>query len=706
VRRAWRNALSLALALGAAVAGGACADPTRAPADGADRSADRAHAFAGAPLHYALSVQVDPSAHQLRGHAAIQAAPAVSVTLTLNRRFAVQSFTVDGRTAPAPRIEGGVSEWALGTARTARRIEISWHGDLDTLDSALSARQAMVQSSAVSSPEGSFLPAADHWYPLPQGLLHSYAVTLELPAGQRGLVPGDLVSETDSPAGYSAHFAFNAPAQGIDLMAGPYRIDERMLAAADGRTLRLRTWFHPAIADLAPGYLDAAGGFIQRYERSIGRYPFATFSIVSSVTPTGFGMPSLTYLGIDVLRLPFIRRTSLGHEVLHNWWGNGVYADDASGNWAEGLTTFMADYAYREEAGEGEARSARLEWLRDFAVMPSGEDLALAQFVSRDHDSAQIVGYGKAAMVFLMLRDLIGRAAFDAGLRSLWAEYRFRSASWDDVRKAFEAASGQALAEFFAQWVQRTGAPRVRIACAQADRTAASARLMLTLSQDAPAYRLQVPVSVDTSAGRVPLLLDLQRTAQTFSLELPGPAQAVELDPEWRLFRRLDAREVPPILRRVMIDPATRVVLAAGSAGDAAAVREAGLAVARALIESPQIDDAAVPQAGAALVLVGLWEDVQRWLASHGLPGAPAVVRGRGDAAAWSAPLPGGGELVGVAALSAGALRLTARPLPHYGRRSYVVFDSGKQIDSGLTEMPPQRSVPGERECARTAERP
>ena len=70
-------------------------------------------------------------------------------------------------------------------------------------------------------------------------------------------------------------------------------------------------------------------------------------------------MPTLTYLGIEVLRLPFIRSTSLGHEVLHNWWGNGVYPDYAHGNWSEGLTTFMADYTYKERESDDAARDMR-----------------------------------------------------------------------------------------------------------------------------------------------------------------------------------------------------------------------------------------------------------------------------------------------------------------------------------------------------------
>jgi hypothetical protein len=45
-----------------------------------------------------------------------------------------------------------------------------------------------------------------------------------------------------------------------------------------------------------------------------------------------------------VLRLPFIFSSSLPHEVLHNWWGNGVLIDDRFGNWAEGLTTYQSDW--------------------------------------------------------------------------------------------------------------------------------------------------------------------------------------------------------------------------------------------------------------------------------------------------------------------------------------------------------------------------
>ena len=45
--------------------------------------------------------------------------------------------------------------------------------------------------------------------------------------------------------------------------------------------------------------------------------------------------------------LPFILTSSYPHEILHNWWGNCVYVDYATGNWCEGLTAYLADHLIR-----------------------------------------------------------------------------------------------------------------------------------------------------------------------------------------------------------------------------------------------------------------------------------------------------------------------------------------------------------------------
>ena len=112
------------------------------------------------------------------------------------------------------------------------------------------------------------------------------------------------------------------------------------------------TYFTGANRDLSSAYLDAAIRYLKLYSDLFGPYPFPKFAVVENFFPTGYGFPSYTLLGSSVLRLPFILSSSLGHEIAHCWWGNGVQVDYQSGNWSEALTTYVADYLYKEQASQ------------------------------------------------------------------------------------------------------------------------------------------------------------------------------------------------------------------------------------------------------------------------------------------------------------------------------------------------------------------
>lgn len=641
---------------------------------------------APAPVGHDLTVRIDPAMRELVATDILTVHAPGPIALALNRRFAVETFVVDGRPYADPgRVEDGLRAWRLPISKRPLRIKLAWRGTLAPLDTALDHRQTLGRAESVTGARGTFLPASGVWYPRIAGALESYRLTLELPAGQRGLVAGRLVEERETGGRYRARFEFPQPAEGIDFMAGPYRVERRTVRSVSGKPLQLRTYFHPEIADLAASYLDSVAGYLALYEGRIGEYPFTEFSVVSSPTPTGFGMPTLTYLGIDVLRLPFIRATSLGHEVLHNWWGNGVYSDYARGNWSEGLTTFMADYAYKERDFAA-ARDMRLAWLRDFAAVPAGQDRPLNEFTSRTHGTSQIVGYDKAAMLFLMLSDRFGPEVFDAGIRRFWREQRFRVAAWDDVRHAFEAAAGADLSGFFEQWLVRAGAPALSIAHAERIAEDGGQRVRVTLQQSAPAYRLRVPLVLVTEAGTETHAVDFASERAAFCLAAGARPVALQLDPDLRLFRRLAPGEAPPILRQAMLDPAvaTVVLAPAGAAFDAA--RE----LAAKLLEHPVRVRAAEAAAGVPLLAIGLREEVARWLARNRLPPPPAQLAERGTAQVWTLAQVDGKVLAVIAAQDAAALAALARPLPHYGRQSWLVFDGAKALARGVWPGEPQ----------------
>lgn len=633
-------------------------------------------------IRYDITVRIDPVTRKFEGHTVITANMADEFTVVLGRRFEVLDTTGLG---PAG-VAGRWRTWRVqGDSSAPQRIEVRWQGVLEPLNSSLDHRQTLGKNDPVSGEAGTFLPDSSAWYPYIASELATYQLTLELPAGQRGIVAGRLVEESDTAEGYRARFEFSAPTGGIDLMAGPYTVrTDAMRSTANGKPIRLRTYFHPEISHLAPSYLDAVKGYIALYESWIGEYPFSEFSVVSSPTPTGFGMPTLTYLGIEVLRLPFILNTSLGHEVLHNWWGNGVYPDYTRGNWSEGLTTFMADYAYKERESAAAGRDMRLGWLRDFAALAPGQDMPLNTFTSRTHGSSQIVGYNKAAMVFFMLRDLLGPEVFDRALRVFWKEYRFREASWEDLQRVFEKASGQSLQGFFDQWLVRAGAPALRLTKAKYGKTGAVYTVTVTIEQQAPVYHLRVPLTVRTRQGDEVRVLDLKQERQTFTLDVRNRPVEVLLDAELRLFRRMSPDEAPPILRQVMVDQTAVTVLLADNPESKTVV--AALANKLQGREPTVISEAEIlPK--APVMVIGLQSQVDAWLVRHQLPAQPEILRDKGSAQAWTASRADGAMLAVVSARDTAALSALMRPLPHYGRQSYVVFDGVKVIDKGAWKV-------------------
>ena len=637
-------------------------------------------ALAARAAHLDLAIELDPESRRLSAAAEFVAPPAFS--FALHPALTVQRATVDGKPVPISASSHGAQRlWRMPGADGAR-VRIEYGGTLPALDTSLDHRAVLRSQAPMAAANGSFLPAGADWYPRPSQLF-TYTVRVSVPAGQRALVPGRLVEETSgdhADGRYAARFEFAHPSEGIDLIAGPYSVREKLVTREGREPLRLRTYFYPDLDALAQGYLDDSARYVELYTREIGAYPYDAFSIVASPLPTGFGMPGLAYIGARVLELPFIRATSLRHEVLHNWWGNGVYVDYASGNWSEGLTTFMADYAYREGQSAQAAREMRLSWLRDAAAVPQRRAIALAAFRSRTHGAEAAAGYGKAAMVFFMLRDEIGVAAYRSGLQRFWQARRFRTSSWRDLQAAFEATSGRPLATYFAQWVERPGAPTVEVKKAHARGSAGKFELVLNVEQSTPAYLLRVPVAIEGAGKSEMRILLLRDRSETITLPLAFEPLRVRVDPELRVWRTLSRGELPPILRQWIVARAPRVLVAAREP----VARRAAERVANALMEQKPLPATTPGAAGDPLLVIGLHDEVEATLARLELPPRPTRVQStRGSAQVWTVEHAGAPVAV-VSARDAQALQALMRPLPHYGAQSFLVFEGARAIEHGV----------------------
>ena len=625
-----------------------------------------------------LSVTINSDANDFSAEAILVVEASKKYVFGLAPGLDVDAANVDAVEVPVRKVGNATQprfELKLPKQFSAHQLRIRYHGHLLKLDPASAHRDTLAPLPPMASNEGSFLPAGSGWYPEP-GKFFTYRLSVQTSVEQIAVAPGTPSHEALTGDTRKAVFVMDHPIEGIDLMMGPYVLKERVVSI-NTATVTLRTYFHPDIADLAEGYLDAATTYLTRYSNQIGAYPYSHFSIVSSPLPTGLGMCSLTYLGRDVLKLPFIKTTSLGHEVLHNWWGNGVFVDPGQGNWSEGLTTFMADYAFKEDEGAEAAKAMRYGWLRDRQALPRGEEQALSSFRSRHHVASANVGYGKAAMLFLALRNRIGKENFTAALRQFWLHYQFKEASFNDLRLAFEKSSGEDLSSFFAQWLKQTGASRYSLNSAFFDGT----KLHVTLGQSLPNQNMRLPLRVYSAEAQEDFFLD--PTGKQFTALLtPGlPPLTLAIDPDFTVWRALAPEEAPPILREAVVSKRLAMLVLNNKLATAA------LAFTKEFAEG-EIEKLSIRQAmkDKFVIVFGKAQELDAWLARSKLPprSMPVV---EGDTQVWMINPPTQHVLVVSVPDQADKAQLSlatvGKRLPHLARYAWVTFENGQTRHRG-----------------------
>ncbi len=520
-----------------------------------------------------------------------------------------------------------------------------------------------------------FYLSAERWLPWLNEQPISYQLDLSVALPDRAVTSGRLVAETLSDGRYSARFVQDQPGEPPTLFVGPYSVGEAALGP-----ILLRSYLHDDVADLSAEYLALSAVYIEHFASLIGPYPFSAFHVVSAPYPVGYGFPGLTYIDRRILPYPFVKQRSLAHEVLHNWWGNGVLVDYEQGNWSEGLTTYLADY--RLAAPDQPARrKMRYAWLRDYAALPASDDAPVRDFVARQHAASKILGYNKIAFIFHMLSRHIGSAAFDDGLRLFWQRHHHKVASWVQLRAAFEESSGKDLSLFFAQWVERAGAPRLGLGDPKVAKIGDTFSIAFELTQEAPPFDIEVPVIVDTEAGREVHKVALTGTQTQVEFTSTHQPLSLNVDPDFHLFRHLAPGESPPIFRDVTLANDVAVVIASNEPSVAATARRLGETLL-ASAPTPTPWDEALRSAGPMLV-IGQQNKVSELLARSGLSNTPSVVANKGSARVWVRERPSGGLLMVISADNGPALQALLRPLPHYGRQGYMAFDGRRAIIKG-----------------------
>jgi hypothetical protein len=662
-------------------------------------------------VHHDLVVTLDPPNHGLKVRDRIRIPGALVTapfTISLNADLKVQ--TVSGGLTLVPissRLQGADSGIDRGDHDPASRVPVTVYrvegavpgqelsAELDyegavyytVRDPGSEYARAFRESAGVIESRGAYLAGSTHWVPHASDGLIAYALAVELPAGWKSVSQGERVSK-EAPERWSV----TTPTEEVHLIAAPFTEYSRDVGAVKAFAF-LRT---PDQA-LADRYLDATAQYLDMYNGLLGPYPYSKFALVENFWETGYGMPSFTLLGEQVIRFPFILTSSYPHELLHNWWGNGVFVDFAGGNWCEGLTAYLADHLMAEQRGQGaDHRRAILQRVTDYVTAQN--DFPPSRFTNRHDAVTEAIGYGKTAMVWNMLREKVGDAQFAEALRLFYRDNLFREASFDDIRKSFEAVWGLDLRPFFDQWIKNTGAPELELDSA----TAHGDRLDVTLSQAQRGrlFALDVPVVIETDKGIETRTVSMppDRARVEASFDLTGAAQRVEIDPQFQVYRRLSPFEIPPSLSKAFGAGKVLIVMSPQSAPVYAGLAKAWSRPGVETVMDNRLDalpaDRAVWVLGAdnkfALVVAEAVKGYGASLDANGLHTRDAAygAAGRSLVAAVRHPGNPASAVIYVSASSAAAADALARKLPHYGKYSWLVFAGVDATNEATGEWP------------------
>ena len=546
--------------------------------------------------------------------------------------------------------------------------------------------------TATISEKGSFLMAGAGWYPELVDSTATYRVTVTAPAGMIAVTAGRSLGHRTQNGKSVSDWEVNYPVEGLSLSVARYVVEETPAGNVTAATYLLAHNRH-----LAAAYLAATAGYLSLYSDLFGAYPFQKFAVVENFFPTGYGFPSYTLLGGRVLQLPFIVGTSLGHEIAHCWWGNGVYVDSTQGNWSEGLTTYVADYRFKEMKSREAAWDHRRQWLRNYSTLVAPQnDFALDRFQSRYDPVTRTIGYDKGAMVFHMIRRTLGEESFWGALREIYRNRLFRRTSWSDLQQTFESRSQRSLQDFFDQWVHRRGAPRFSLDGVQAEYTGGTWKVKGQIIQHKPYFSFPLILALKTRKQTVTQKIAVSERVTSFVLNSDHRPQKLIADPDDDIFRRLFPSEIPPAVNALKSAPSVMIVLSEKL--DPEIKKAAGiLALSLGLNHSEFVTESELDQQMLAendILVIGL---PRRKDLLQKMPARVTIQSGffslnekiydePFDAFFGIFEHPASANRIAALflPLSPQYADMVARKITHYGKYSYLVFQSGQNLDKGI----------------------
>ncbi len=401
--------------------------------------------------------------------------------------------------------------------------------------------------------EGVYLAASTYWYPIsPESReLSIFDVTVKIISPYVIVTQGELIKREVKDGLSTSIWQSNISADGLALVGGKYVIHSKTV-----NDIKVSTYFFEEDDSMSKIFLNAAIEYIKLYSDLLGNYPYKKFDIVENFFSTGYGMPSYTLLGNYVIKRGHgsLQPGYLDHEIVHSWFGNYVFNDASKGNWVEALTTYCANYFYKElKLGKEEAESHRKNAALKYSIrVKKDQEYPVHEFITKTKPYDNEIGYTKGSMFFHQIRKEIGDENFFKGLRTLVRVFGGKYAEWEDLQKVFESVAKRDLGSLFFQWIDIPNSPELKLENITLTPAEKGYIIKGNIAQLGNVYNLSIPMHIDLGNTVKVFNIDMFSKRTAFEYKVDEMPLKIELDPEYHLFRRISEEDFTPCFNALL----------------------------------------------------------------------------------------------------------------------------------------------------------
>ncbi|MBQ7466729.1 MAG: M1 family metallopeptidase [Clostridia bacterium] len=210
--------------------------------------------------------------------------------------------------------------------------------------------------------------------------------------------------------------------------------------------------------------LDTAVKAVTFFNKTFGKYPYATLTIVKApFVHGGMEYPNLVIIS-DSITEPFDIAKVIVHEVAHQWWYGLVGNNEVTEAW---LDESLAEYstllffeahpeyqmAYDELVNQA---TAMYTLYADIVNVVEGNIKTSMLLPVNEYNSEyeySYMVYVKGIIMFDSLRSVIGAKKLNSCFKKYFSTYKFKIATTDDLIESFRKTAGRDIEGFFDSWL-------------------------------------------------------------------------------------------------------------------------------------------------------------------------------------------------------------------------------------------------------------